>query len=365
MPWLTSRLLVWTLYALYLLFVVEIVLRLALSSAQITWQLGGDTQATWKRMWLSRHAAGTEIYYGFDRFDERRGWASRPSLRNEQVFGDKVLNTNAAGFRGTREYALEKQPKTLRIAVLGDSFAFGDEVSDDETYPAQLQRAMRDAEVINMGVHGYGHDQMLLLFEEEGMRYRPDIVVLSFVAADVARNLLTFRDYAKPSFLLESGTLRLRGVPVPRPEHFLREHRFQPSSLALLEILRERFSRDPNTLRSQAHKLTAAILDRLGERCRAIEATYLLFYIPTYSEVEEPTLWAAERDFFDSYCSRERRVSCASALPSFLDQVDRGQSFEHTGHWDAAGNQVIAESLRTHLCERTPRLCEAPIGAGG
>jgi hypothetical protein len=36
-------------------------------------------------------------------------------------------------------------------------------------------------EVINMGVHGYGHDQMLILFGEEGVKYEPDIVILGFL----------------------------------------------------------------------------------------------------------------------------------------------------------------------------------------
>jgi hypothetical protein len=50
---------------------------------------------------------------------------------------------------------------------------------------------------INMGVHGYGHDQMLILFGEEGVKYEPDIVILGFLPLDMARNVLKFRDFAK------------------------------------------------------------------------------------------------------------------------------------------------------------------------
>ncbi len=54
--------------------------------------------------------------------------------------------------------------------VLADSFTFGDEVSDDETYSSYLQQALPGAENINLGVHGYGHDQMLILLMEDGIK---------------------------------------------------------------------------------------------------------------------------------------------------------------------------------------------------
>ncbi len=213
-----SRLRGWLLYALFLALVAELVLRVALSSAQVIARLGPETDVSRRVMWYALHSGEAEIYYRFDRFDEKLGWTSKPSVPRRARVPQQTVNTNSAGFRGARDFALEKPPGVFRIAMLGDSFTFGDEVSDEETYPAKLQQLLPRAEVINMGVHGYAHDQMLLLFENEGVQYRPDLVVLGFVAVDMARNLLTFRDYAKPSFVLEDGTLRVRGIPVPPPE---------------------------------------------------------------------------------------------------------------------------------------------------
>jgi hypothetical protein len=359
-----SRPLGWALYALFLAFVAEIVLRLALSSPEMIGRLGGDTEASWKAMWLSRHREDAEIYYQFDRFHERWGWFSRPLLRDQRVFGDEVLNTNSVGFRGTREFAFAKAPGTSRIAVLGDSFTFGDEVSDDEAYPAQLQALLPSAEIINMGVHGYGHDQMLLLFEDEGVRYRPDLVVLGFVSADMYRNLLVFRDYAKPYFVLVDGSLMLRGVPVPSPEKLLRERTFQPKLVTVFQLVRERFTLDRAALRVRAERLTAAILDRLAEGSRASGATLVLFYIPVPGEAEgDMSRWAAERAFFEAYCRHDHRVSCGSALSAIREEIARGRAFEPTSHWDATGNGVIAKSLRNHLCETKPLLCDAEISS--
>jgi hypothetical protein len=187
---------------------------------------------------------------------------------------------------------------------------------------------------------------------------------LGFVAADMYRNLLTFRDYAKPSFVLADGALVLRGVPVPLPEQFLRERSFQPNSVRVFQLLKERYTRDHDALRVRAERLTAAILDRLAEGCRANGAALVLFYIPVPAEVEgDITPWVAERAFFETYCNRDRRVSCGSALSAIREEIARGGKFEPTAHWDPVGNRVIAKSLRDHLCETRPLLCDAEIGA--
>ena len=53
--------------------------------------------------------------------------------------------------------------------MLGDSFTFGEDVGDDETYSHHLEQLLPGTEVINLGVHGYGHDQMLIYLREEGI----------------------------------------------------------------------------------------------------------------------------------------------------------------------------------------------------
>ena len=42
----------------------------------------------------------------------------------------------------------------MRILFLGDSYTFGDNVSDNETYPFYLQQMLPNTEVINMGGMG-------------------------------------------------------------------------------------------------------------------------------------------------------------------------------------------------------------------
>ncbi|NBX93928.1 MAG: hypothetical protein EBQ85_11920 [Proteobacteria bacterium] len=48
---------------------------------------------------------------------------------------------------------------------MGDSFTFGAEVNDNETWPSHLQNFSKTT-VLNGGVVGFGLDQTYLLFEE-------------------------------------------------------------------------------------------------------------------------------------------------------------------------------------------------------
>ena len=52
------------------------------------------------------------------------------------------------------------------ILAVGDSFTFGDEVKDDETWPAHLQQLL-GRRVLNAGVSGYGFDQIVLRAEKD------------------------------------------------------------------------------------------------------------------------------------------------------------------------------------------------------
>jgi len=73
-----------------------------------------------------------------------------------QEFPGRLVKTttNSLGLRG-KEITLEKPSGYKRILVLGDSFTFGLYVSDEETYPAVLEKLLtgqgHKVEVINAG----------------------------------------------------------------------------------------------------------------------------------------------------------------------------------------------------------------------
>ena len=92
------------------------------------------------------------------------------------------LQLNSQGFNDV-EFKVAKDPGTYRILGLGDSFTFG-------TLPYQnnyltlleedLNRSGKKVEIINMGIPGIGPKDYLAMLANEGLKLKPDMVLLSF-----------------------------------------------------------------------------------------------------------------------------------------------------------------------------------------
>jgi hypothetical protein len=156
----------------------------------------------------------------FWKYDSLLGWRNQPGqqgiFEKPPVFRTKV-SINSKGLRD-KEYPYERVPGKRRILVLGDSYAWGFGVEQREIFTEVLENMFDDVEVINSGVSGYGNDQELLWFQTEGVRYKPDLVMVVVCGNDLYENSYEFVNdlYHKPRFRLDSlGGLHLQGVPVP------------------------------------------------------------------------------------------------------------------------------------------------------
>ena len=162
-------------------------------------------------------------------YDAQTGWTFRPdSVRQNGSF-----TINGAGFRAQRDYSERPQPDTLRIALFGDSFTAGDDVSDDEVWSTLLEQGLREAgiraEALNFGVGAYGMGQAYLRWRHLGKRYAPDIVIFGLQPENLKRNVNVFRQllhrsgpaFSKPRFALIDGELQLLNSPALPPEQLI------------------------------------------------------------------------------------------------------------------------------------------------
>jgi lysophospholipase L1-like esterase len=126
-------------------------------------------------------------------------WRNEPNVAverpvNPRPFGEAPrwrITTNSRGFRGAEIEAGEGSAPPYRILCVGDSTTFGFNVDDDDTYPVQLERTLRERhpeaaiEVINSGVVGWSWLQGLRFLETEGADLRPDLIIAAHGTNDL------------------------------------------------------------------------------------------------------------------------------------------------------------------------------------
>jgi len=342
----------------WLALLLEVAPRLFLATNLIMHQrvrraVFGDDNSSWRLYWVVLHRVHEEWTGKYSTYHPTRGWAVMPDIKNMTPFGKgKFVNTNSKGLRGNTEYEYARTPGKQRILVLGDSFTFGTDVSDDETYSHDLESALPNTEVLNLGVQGYGQDQMLLYLKEEGVKYHPDIVILGFAYMDTNRNLWKFFAFAKPKFEAAPEGLKLTNVPVPTPEQILAEEPYRSKALDFAIILREKIRWKLGINEREAKELTTPILNEIVANTRSIGAVPVFVYLPAYEEVDDLSDSISERErYLYDYC-QVRNLACLFLRPRFREETKKGAKLESRFHWTADMHKMAAEEIANFLVAR-------------
>lgn len=152
------------------------------------------------------------------RSDRDVGWICTPNV-NERYFTpgsfDVRVICNSHGLRDS-EKGYAKPPETWRIEILGDSYAWGFGVENEEMVSTVLQNLIPNAETINFGVKGYSTLQEVLRLETEGLRYKPDLTLLFFCRNDLEDNF-DDKEMKRPALIVTNdNVLKIRNRPVQR-----------------------------------------------------------------------------------------------------------------------------------------------------
>ena len=178
------------------------------------------------------------------RTGDLRGITVAPSV--EMMFKGGSFHSNSLGMRD-REYAVEKPPSTIRIAILGSSHVMGSGVDDRQTFEnlleERLNRRSADGpryEVLNFAVPGYGLLQATVVAEKVLPRFKPDIVIYFIHPGEGRRAIERIRwalelggkvgsDYEYVSEIMKRSDAR---PELPAPEF---THRLLPYRKELIE----------------------------------------------------------------------------------------------------------------------------------
>lgn len=243
-----------------------------------------------------------------------------------------------------------------KVLFYGDSFVKG--AADPEFHiPKYMDRAL-EADVLDLGVGGYGLDQIHLLFNETISKVEDPLVIIGLLPEDIDRCILTVRTYFKPYYAEgPDGRLILKGTPVlwhqadffkdypPRIPSYM--WRFTWRVLCKIGFV-------PGHQReTQKKKIVAHILDEIQSSVseKNLKLVFVIFYSEDkLHEVDWKEIYAKEQltlrgiPFVDT---KPRLIDYAKThgipVSDFYVKADK--------HHNNLGNRVIAETILGSLAQ--------------
>jgi hypothetical protein len=337
------------------LFIAELTARMVLSFEFVQNKLFTTNTYAMKVGWVYKRPDLQSFRISIDVFDSLIGWSAKPGCF-KTPYSQGTYSSDEYGVRVNPHHKVAEDSNTIRIMTVGDSFTFGEEESDENTYPAQLEMTLSNCKVYNIGVHGYGIDQMLLRLRQHVRRVKPHIVVFSFIAEDVDRATSPFTNYVKPAFVQQAGKWELKNYPVIQPEEIVKEYRFH-SKLVMLgcllanEVLHFEEEETYCLDNEQRLSLFEMILRTANAEIASAGA------IPVFCLIPYPTSYTYDYSRQSHiYWQRMTDSLCAQITPyyfpldsCFEKKVDIHHLPRKHGHWLKKENRFVAECIAGYL----------------
>jgi hypothetical protein len=385
-------------HPLRLRFVVGIVsIFIALAVAEVALRISGFT------------------YFNPYKVDQDLGFSLRPHAEGWWTKeGRAYIKINSDGLRDF-EHTFAKPADTIRVAVLGDSFAEALQVPIEQTFWCLMQRRLqaslssrgKNVEVINFGVSGFSTARELIMLRHRVWQYNPDVVLLLFTPGnDVKDNSRALTGYSEPLpyFILQNRSLVLDNSALRQRENQTL-FRLQRSAvgdvwdwirarsrvLGLLYTVRESYFSQGNQLRRDNERgidgnvfrtpntqdwLEAwLVTEKLIEAMRnEVESHGAKFLVVTGSNGIQVDPNDGLRDEYmkklgvsSLFYPEERikalgdreRIGVLTLAPLFLEAAKKNQIELHgfgenkgRGHWNEEGHKLAAELIATRLLKQ-------------
>jgi len=328
----------------------------------------------WETVALHYHQLLDEVGgdLSYQVYDDLMGWTIGPDRRS----ANGLYFSSSEGIRAPHERVTFAQiAGKTRIALVGDSFTFGEDVRYEETWGYFLEKAVgSDFQLLNFGVPAYGVDQTYLRYEKDARKWNPKIVIFGLISHDLVRTMsvypfIGFPDwnmpFSKSRFILRDGELTNVNVPPLTPENIF--CRRSISELPLLEYQRgyrqsdwqrslyhlsylarlfvSQFPRwssvNPDVTDEALASVNAAILKGFTRSAAQAGAIPLVVYFPSKAELEEPSssLSTGKRVLQQADIAYIDLTSCLLKLNS----ADRFVPLKH--HYSPQGNATVANCL--------------------
>ncbi|MFN0150419.1 MAG: SGNH/GDSL hydrolase family protein [bacterium] len=267
------------------------------------------------------------------------GWGDPASIHLVK----KQYYANSRGLRD-REFDYQRAPGEFRLLCLGDSFTWGQMVPASAAYPKALERLLGDRDatrrysVINAGQLGWSTVDEATWLSDEGVLYRPNVVVVGFFLNDA-----------------ELGHYEIARLLPARLEAILSRSYFYFFVKYRVHMLKVRFGLESGydeyllelyAPGSEGWARCEAALGRIADESRAIGARPLVAIFPVIQDWARYPFLHAHKLVAEA-CA-QRGIACIDLFDAFaasgLDwrELRVGPNDDHPS---TAGHRIIAQGI--------------------
>ena len=312
----------------------------------------GWTLVASRRLQMERHGNEEQPYY-----------LLQP--QSNYVWEDVPVHINSYGFR-TDEFVKTKPAGIYRILNLGDSTAFGWEVTQEDSYGKQLERMLDtqndeiDYEVINAGVPGWNLESERNFLLQEGFSYQPDLVLLDLTIVNdiygegpgISEEQTIFQWLRDNTYSWPFITLQLR---------FLMANQVGPEAIPVLNPPTEASAYYPLDKDSPDWDRIWAFIAEMEQASRERNIDFMIIAFPTAFQLNS----AAHPDVPQQILGERAEaadIEFVDLLPIYQDHCDQAPADACEGyenllfadvwmHPNPLGHQIAAEALNSVLHE--------------
>jgi hypothetical protein len=247
------------------------------------------------------------------------------------------------------------------ILAVGDSFVFGDQVSDDQTWPAVLERKL-NRRVVNGGVSGFGPVQAVLRAEQLVKVQTYSLIIFSILVLEGPRRdqWVNMGGTYRPAVIREAGRLRLTSLEESGKvlsERFVCAHPWIPEFFFWSHVAERFFARlgYDGSCTSIIHPKAAEVNDIIEfvvERLAALPVDkVILLQYPNYA-FADLSLPARLGDRAIDQVHKIRDGASRHQIPVIdtydgLRHTSFGEMYVHSSapHHSKRGNEVVADVI--------------------
>lgn len=268
----------------------------------------------------------------------------------------RIFSTNSYGMRD-KEYSLAKPNDTLRIAILGPSFAAGMGVSDGETFEQLVEERLnrdiscpeyRHFEILNFSVGGYSLPHEIAMLDDRVFQFSPDIVLMT----------VTMKTRWLTAYYLSNATAGDISIPYEPVNALLNEAGLEnvaegsvPIPFPTWRSIARRIGIEPRAPSGESYARSLGIAERVDQWAlrRFAEVTTARGATPIILAIDQP-----EDDMSPAVPVRQMlRESGLAAIDLFDVYPVNNRHSLWAAPWDphpnAAGHRVIADQLYKEL----------------